>query len=154
MNDISGVLEVLPVSVGKDGTPRTSPGDDCLEATHLLHAVDLTVAEDHLGIVLGEPIRDGAQVRGLEGCQHGGAKVVTLPEIITILQAGIARRQGVGPEIVRLGDDLQRRRRFRVESEEAKAEVPRRLDHALAVAGPERRLFAAALRQEMLVAGT
>ncbi len=146
MYDVARILETLPLGLREDGAPRARAARQRLEAAHLLHAVQLGVAEHHARQARAWVLRrqapaDGAEVRGAEPGQHGGAEVVPAVQVVAVAAARVRRRQRVGAALGRLGDGVQRcgAPLLPAEPEEAGAEVARRVNHAVRVAGPQRR---------------
>lgn len=90
VDDISSVFEIDPVLVCEDVAPRTTATDERFEAAHFLHAIDLCVREDELGILVGEARTDRREIGGAEFEEHGDAVVMAVDEVVEVAEAGVA----------------------------------------------------------------
>ena len=133
------IFELEPLMRGEDGAPRAFAAGEDLEAAHLHHAVDLERGEMQAGVLGCEALGDGGSEIRLPGRQLAVAVVVAGVFVCDVLQTRVARRERVGAESRRFGDDVQFRRSIAgpVGPEEAVREISRCLDISWGAAGPE-----------------
>lgn len=162
MDHIPSVFEILPVLTREDMTPITLSSNKSLKSTHLLHTINLLVRESDARILLIQSLTNRTQIRPTKLQQHAQAIIMSIIQIIPVSQTRISRRERICTEIVRLGDDVQDRRRFvfvrPIQSEESRAEISCRRYHSAGIAGPEMGFVAPRCRwrllDEMAISGT
>lgn len=109
VDDISRILEVEPIFMRESVAPGTTSSGKRLEATHLLHAVDLPTRECDVGVLLVETSTDRWQIGGGEFRQLRIAIIMTQLDVAAVVRTGVLRCQRVRTEICRAGNDVEDR---------------------------------------------
>ncbi len=107
VDDISRILEVEPIFMRENVAPGTPSSSKRLEATHLLHAVDLPTSKRDVGVLLVETSTDRWQVSSREFRQLRIAIIMTQLGVAAVVQASVLRCQCVGTEVCRARNDVE-----------------------------------------------